>query len=261
MTATTALTAQDTKGVYGIHYVPSEFVKQQMDLCFDDIGVDVVKTGMLASASTIRKVAEALEAHGRPLSVVDPVMVSTSGSQLLPLAAVKVLCEHLLPLTTVLTPNIPEAQLLLKVSTEKDFSEPQSLDDLIDMAKQVQTLGSKWVLLKGGHLPLTKAHVVSKDTDEMAVIVDILYDGTRISLIESEYIETQSTHGTGCSLASAIACGLALSHDVPTAVKIACQYVEKGIRTAVLIGKGNGPINHFHTMPVLPLRSVLGLED
>ena len=206
-------------------------------------------------------------------------MVSTSGSQLLPLAAVKVLCEHLLPLTTVLTPNIPEAQLLLKVSTEKDFSEPQSLDDLIDMAKQVQTLGSKWVLLKGGHLPLTKAHVVSKDTDEMAVIVDILYDGTRISLIESEYIETQSTHGTGCSLAcaswassflsllhadsvvAAIACGLALSHDVPTAVKIACQYVEKGIRTAVLIGKGNGPINHFHTMPVLPLRSVLGLED
>ncbi|MCJ1389896.1 hypothetical protein MMC18_002753 [Xylographa bjoerkii] len=263
MTATTALTVQDTQGVYDIHYIPSSFVKQQIDVCVNDIGVDVVKTvpgsfsncpqGMLASATTIQTVAKSLESHGRPICVVDPVMVSTSGTQLLPQAAVRELREHLLPLTTILTPNVPEAKLLIENATGTCRADPQSLDDLIVLAKEVQNLGAEWVLLKGGHLPLAKDHTASpKNAADPATVVDILYDGTEAILIETAYLKSKSTHGTGCSLASAISCGLALGYDVPEAVQAACKYVEKGIRTAVPRGKGNGPINHFHTMPMLP---------
>ncbi|MCJ1289529.1 hypothetical protein MMC34_001062 [Xylographa carneopallida] len=253
MTATTALTVQDTQGVYDIHYVPSSFVKQQIDVCIQDIGVDVVKTGMLASASTIQIVAEALENHGRPLCVVDPVMVSTSGTQLLPQDAVRELREHLLPLATVLTPNVPEAKILVENATRSHRSDPRSLDDLIALVKEVQKLGAQWVLLKGGHLPLAVDHTASlRNPTDPAAVIDILYNGTAITLIETEYLNSTSTHGTGCSLASAIACGLALGYDVPEAVQSACKYVGKGIRTAAPRGRGNGPINHFHTMPALP---------
>jgi len=210
---------------------------------------------MLASASTIQAVAETLESHGRPVCVVDPVMVSTSGTQLLPEAAVRELREHLLPLATVLTPNVPEAKILVENATGTCLSEPQSLDDLIVLAKEVQKLGAHWVLLKGGHLPLAGDHNASrKPTADPATVIDILYDGTELILIETEYLKSKSTHGTGCSLASAIACGIALGYGVREAVQSACKYVEKGIRTAAPRGKGNGPINHFHTMPVLPYK-------
>ena len=198
-------------------------------------------------------------------------MVSTSGTQLLPHTAIRELCEHLLPLTTIFTPNVPEAKLLVEHATSSDRADPQSLDDLIALAKEVQRLGAKWVLLKGGHLPLAKDHTASpKATEDLATVVDILYDGIEITLIETAYLKSSSTHGTGCSLAcklrsranhplsladmdlAAVACGVALGYNVPEAVRIACKYVEKGIRTAVPRGKGNGPINHFHTMPVLP---------
>ncbi|MCJ1243226.1 hypothetical protein MMC30_000423 [Trapelia coarctata] len=208
---------------------------------------------MLASASTILIVAEALEAHGRPVTVIDPVMVSTSGTQLLPHKAITELREHLLPLATILTPNISEARLLFENSTGNTYPEPRSLDDLIDLAKKVQALGVEWVLLKGGHLPMTKDHhAAAKDSREPLVVVDVLYNGSELHLMETEYIPSTSTHGTGCSLASAIASGLALGNDMPRAVEVACRYIEKGIKTAIPRGKGNGPINHFHTMPTIP---------
>ena len=129
-------------------------------------------------------------------------MVSTSGTQLLPQAAVRELCEHLLPLATILTPNVPEAKILVENASGTYRSDPQSLDDLILLAKDVQQLGSQWVLLKGGHLPLAKDHTASlSDATDPTTVVDILYDGTEVTLIETEYLKSKSTHGTGCSLA------------------------------------------------------------
>jgi len=252
MTATTALTVQDTQGVYDIHEVPSSFVKRQIETCINDIGVDIVKIGMLASASTILAVADALKAHGQPITVIDPVMVSTSGTQLLPHVAVKELREHLLPLATILTPNIPEARLLVENDRGFEYPEPKTTDDLITLAKDVQQLGSKWVLLKGGHMPMIDGHLpIPAKTYEACIVINILCNETLFIPIESAYIQSTSTHGTGCSLASALASSLALGYEITEAVEIACRYVEQGIQTAIVRGKGNGPINHFHTMPAI----------
>ncbi len=200
MTATTALTAQNTQGVTAIHHVPAEFVVKQIDACITDIGVDVVKIGMLASAETVDAVADALRRHGRPITVVDPVMVSTSGAQLLPNEAVQNLRTHLLPITTILTPNIPEAKLLLQ-NANLEAPEIKTLDDIVNIAKTLQSLGPKYVLVKGGHLPLTKDGRISKQDADHHTVVDILYDGHEITLYETEYQHSKNTHGTGCSLA------------------------------------------------------------
>ncbi len=205
MTATTALTVQNTQGVSDIHYVPSDFVVKQIDACIDDIGVDVVKIGMLASAETVDAVAGTLRKHGNPLTVLDPVMVSTSGAQLLPDEAICNLRAHLLPLTTILTPNIPEAKLLLE-NAGIEASEIASVDDIVNMARLLQRLGPTFVLIKGGHLPLTKdGHVSRRDADRHTV-VDVLYSaegqhGERAILYETNYQRSENTHGTGCSLA------------------------------------------------------------
>ena len=200
MTATTALTAQSTQGVFGIHHVPSDFVVRQIDACIDDIGVDVVKIGMLASASTVDSVAEALRKRGEIITVVDPVMVATSGAQLLPNEAVHNLRTNLLPLTTILTPNIPEARLLLR---NAGIEPPgiRSLDDLVDIAKMVQSLGPRHVLVKGGHLPLTGDGRISKEEADRSTIVDVLHDGQEATVYETAYVRSKNTHGTGCSLA------------------------------------------------------------
>ena len=200
MTATTALTAQNTQGVNAIHYVPSDFVVKQINACISDIGVNVVKIGMLASAETVDAVADALRSHGKPLTVVDPVTISTSGSQLLPNEAVQNLLTNLLPLTTILTPNIAEAKLLLQTANLK-VPEIQTLDDIIDIARSIQTLGPQYVLVKGGHLPLTKdGRISSKDADHHTV-TDVLYDGHQTTLFSTNYQHSKNTHGTGCSLA------------------------------------------------------------
>ncbi len=200
MTATTALTAQNTQDVYGIHYVPSDFVIKQIDACINDIGVDVIKIGMLASASTVDAVADALKKHGNPTTVVDPVMVATSGAQLLPNEAVHNLRTNLLPLTTILTPNIPEARLLLQ-NAGLEAPETNSLDDIVNIAKDVQSLGPRYVLVKGGHLPLTKDGHISKEEADRHTIVDVLYDGREVTIYQTDYIPSKNTHGTGCSLA------------------------------------------------------------
>lgn len=200
MTATTALTAQNTQGVSAIHHVPSEFVVKQIDACISDIGVDVVKIGMLASAETVDAVAGALRRRGNFITVVDPVMVSTSGAQLLANEALFNLRTHLLPITTILTPNIPEAKMLLQ-NAKLEAPEIKTLDDVVNIAKVLQSLGPKYVLVKGGHLPLTRDSRISKQDADHRTVVDILYDGHQATMYETDYQHSKNTHGTGCSLA------------------------------------------------------------
>ncbi|KAG6024725.1 hypothetical protein E4U40_003122 [Claviceps sp. LM458 group G5] len=255
MTATTALTAQNTTGVRAVHVVPSSFVEEQIEACFEDVGVDVVKTGMLAAASTIETVAKQVVKHSVSSLVVDPVMVSTSGAQLLPHEAIHELSRHLLPLTTVLTPNIPEAKLILAENgaSPSVYDNPQSVADVENMGRQIQALGPKWVLVKGGHLPFRSDMTVAQVNDDKHVVVDVLVgpDG-QVLRVESPYQASSSTHGTGCSLASAISAGIAQGANIPSAVRSACRYIEAGIRTAPSLGRGNGPLNHFHSMQILP---------
>ncbi|KAI9052284.1 hypothetical protein LZ554_003639 [Drepanopeziza brunnea f. sp. 'monogermtubi'] len=251
MTATTALTAQNTLGVIDIHCTPPEFVKKLIDASVTDIGVDVVQTGMLASTETIRIVADSIREHHVMKAVIDPVMVSTSGHQLLPSEAVRELCEHLLPIATILTPNVPEALLLLSDSGSPT-TQPKNVEDLITIAKAVQALGPKYVLVKGGHLPFKKNGSVAKTDAEKELMIDILYGEDEVTKIEKPYQVSKNTHGTGCSLASAVASNLANRLSMVQAVKRACTYVEAGIKTSTDLGQGNGPINHFHSTYTLP---------
>ncbi|OAA41030.1 Phosphomethylpyrimidine kinase type-1 [Metarhizium rileyi] len=255
MTATTALTVQNTTGVKGIHVVPADFVEQQIEACLEDVGVDVVKTGMLAAADTIDMVARQITKHGVGSLVVDPVMVSTSGAQLLPQEAVRGLSNHLFPLTTVLTPNIPEAVLILGENGNPALAKRQicSVADIESVGRHIQALGPEWVLVKGGHLPFRSDMTVAETEDEKHVVVDILVGpGGKVFRVQSPYQATSSTHGTGCSLASSIAAGIAKGMDVPRAVRSACRYIEAGIRNAPELGRGNGPLNHFHSVQILP---------
>ncbi|OLN82720.1 ATP-dependent RNA helicase dbp2 [Colletotrichum chlorophyti] len=251
MTATTALTAQDTTGVHDIHHIPQEFIVKQIDACVGDIGVDVVKTGMLASPETIGVVVEAIKRHNIPKVVVDPVMIATSGAQLLPREAVAELLKGLLKVTTILTPNIPEAKLILEDAGHSSV-EVKTVKDLDHMAKSVQSLGPQWVLVKGGHAPFRTDLVVAKTEEEKAVVVDVLYGQGNIFHIQSPYQKSTNTHGTGCSLASAIASNLAKGLSAPDAVKSACRYIEAAIKTAPGYGRGHGPLNHFHSIQTLP---------
>ncbi|KHO01166.1 Phosphomethylpyrimidine kinase type-1 [Metarhizium album ARSEF 1941] len=255
MTATTALTAQNTTGVKGIHVIPAAFVQQQIEACIEDVGVDVVKTGMLAAAETIDMIARQVAKHRIMSLVVDPVMVSTSGAQLLPHEAIRGLCKHLLPLTTVLTPNIPEAMLILSENGDSALAEYQicSVSDVESIGRRIQALGPAWVLVKGGHLPLRADMKVAETEDEKQLVVDVLVGPEgEIFRVQSPYQPSTSTHGTGCSLASAIAAGLAKGTDVVSAVRSACRYVEAGISSAPKLGRGNGPLDHFHSIQILP---------
>ncbi|RDA86257.1 hypothetical protein CP532_5088 [Ophiocordyceps camponoti-leonardi (nom. inval.)] len=264
MTATTALTVQDTTGVHGIHVVPAEFVERQMDACLKDIGADVIVTGMLATADTIEAVSRQVTKHGVSNVVVDPVVVSTSGAQLLPHDAVRSLIKYMLPQATVLTPNIPEAELLLEEANkhvryedESDvpgqYNAVQSIKDFEALGRRLQALGPTWVLVKGGHVPLGANLKAASTAAERAVVMDALCgpDGYFLSL-QSPWQDSTSTHGTGCSLAAAIASGLAQGSDVPDAVRMACRYVEAAIRAAPGLGSGHGPLGHFHSTFHLP---------
>ena len=206
---------------------------------------------MLASKETIDTVADTLEDFDVPAVVVDPVMVATTGAQLLPQDAVATLRKRLLSMTTILTPNIPEARLLLRDAGMED-SEPQNLDEAKSLAKSVKSLGPKAVLLKGGHMPLTADYERADSKEGGQLVVDIFYDGQDFTTIEARFSLSQNTHGTGCSLASAIAANLAKGVHIRKAIQAACSYVEAGIRCAPNFGKGNGPLNHFHSLRYLP---------
>jgi thiaminase II len=178
-------------------------------------------------------------------------MVSTSGSQLLPQDAVETLIKELLPLTTVLTPNIPEALVLLKTAG-RPVPDPKSVTDLAGIAHLIGTLGPRYVLLKGGHLPLNDSGNVATSEADRKQVVNLLRGDNVAQILHSEYLNSKNTHGTGCSLASAIAANIAKGSTVAQAVNEGILYVKAGIETSQDLGKGNGPINHFHSTYMLP---------
>jgi hydroxymethylpyrimidine/phosphomethylpyrimidine kinase len=225
MSAVTAITAQNTLGVTAVHEIPPEVVAAQIDAVLTDIGADAVKTGMIANSEIIRVVAAKVREYGISMLVVDPVMVATSGDRLLHEEAVDALRTELLPLATVITPNLPEAEVLLG----RDIV---SLENMHEAARAIVGLGVKSVLVKGGHL--------SGDA------TDVFYDGDRFLELPARRIETTSTHGTGCTLASAIAALLAQGVTLEGAITGAKAYVTAAIEQAYPIGHGHGPVHHFH---------------
>lgn len=179
-------------------------------------------------------------------------MVSSSGSQLLPEAAIGALRTLLIPLATLVTPNIPEAKLLLN-DAGIEVRDPVDVRGMIELGNQLlHHLEPKAVLLKGGHLPLTQEGRIAQNGRDASVVVDVLLDGEKVTLIETNFLLSRNTHGTGCSLASAISARLALGQGLMRAVRGGVRYVETGIKTSAGLGKGNGPINHFHSVYSLP---------
>ncbi|KAF2673211.1 hypothetical protein BT63DRAFT_396951 [Microthyrium microscopicum] len=243
MTATTALTAQNTQGIFDVLNTPAAFVKKQIDLCLADIGSDVLKTGMLATAETVSVVADAIKRHSIPYSVIDPVMVATTGAKLLPEDAIEVLLKELLPVASLLTPNIPEAELLVKHSGLTLDQQTSTVHSLLELAKEVQNLGPKSVLLKGGHFPIR-----DEDTGDLMIYNILVSEDEAPLVLKYPHQNSKNTHGTGCSLASAIASNVARGLPIKTAIKNALSYVDAGIRTSQELGKGSGPINHFHSL-------------
>ena len=225
-TVLTALTAQNTRGVSAIYGLPPSFVKEQLDAVLSDIPIDVIKTGMLHTPAIISALAERLgELKIIIPMVVDPVMVAKGGAALLERDAVQVFIDQLLPLTYLLTPNIPEAERLLGRSIKNESEMEQAAMDL-------HAMGAANVLVKGGHL-----------TDRFST--DILFDGRRCHRFTTDRVFTNNTHGTGCSYASAIAALLAQGEPLPQAVERSKTFIFSAIRHAQALGKGHGPINHF----------------
>jgi hydroxymethylpyrimidine/phosphomethylpyrimidine kinase len=229
-TAITAITVQDTQEVHAIHEVPPEIVRRQMEVVLDDIGADAIKTGMLHREAVLTTVADVLAAHrnGRPV-VVDPVMVAKGGAPLLDPDTIALLRQRLLPLATVLTPNLPEAALLADMEITDEAS-------VREAGRRLLASGPRAVLMKGGHDQGLQVRdlLMQRDADDR--------------LFVSPRIDTRHTHGTGCTLASAIATRLAQGADIESAVSDARDYVLTAIRTAPGFGKGHGPLNHAHTV-------------
>jgi hydroxymethylpyrimidine/phosphomethylpyrimidine kinase len=224
MSAVTALTAQNTVGVTGVHTSPPDFVLAQIDAVATDIGVDAAKTGMLASTEIVEAVADGIKAHGIEPLVVDPVFVSKSRDRLLEADAVAALKSRLLPLATIVTPNLFEAEGLL------GWSEISTRAEMADAARALGDLGPRAVLVKGGHLPGDRA-------------IDVLFDGHQITEIDGVRFDSEDTHGTGCTLSAAIAARLAHGDDLLTAVHAGKEFVSGAIERALRIGKGYGPVN------------------
>jgi len=218
----TALTAQNTVGVQGIHEIPARFVEKQIDSVLSDIGADAIKTGMLMNGEIVEVVSKKIRKYGVKKVVVDPVMVAKSGDLLLRKDAQDILAKMLIPLATVVTPNLLEASVLagLKVN---------SLEEMKKAARRIYELGTRYVVVKGGHLK--------------GMAIDLLYDGKKFMEMEGPRIETKNTHGTGCIFASAIATLLARGDTVPEAVRRAKTFTTMAIQSGLNLGKGYGPAN------------------
>ena len=237
MTAVTALTAQNTLGVQSIHCVPAAFLKTQLQSVLDDIGVDAVKIGMLHSPEVVEVVAWAIDQYGLKQVVLDPVMVATSGDRLIAEETVTVLVRELFPRVQLITPNLDEANLLLK----------QTLNDVQALHPAAQALvdmGAQAVLLKGGHLP----------GDRLCDVLQL--QGREALHYESARIHSRNVHGTGCSLSSAIATQLALGHDLASAVVTARAFIRQAIAQGAPVhtGHGHGPLNHGFAPVVMQLK-------
>ena len=224
-----ALTAQNTRGVSGIHDVPPTFVAAQMDAVFSDLKVDAVKVGMLSQPKIIETVAASLARHKQERVVLDPVMIAASGDRLLAAEAVEVLRRVLIPRALVITPNLPEAAALLDEPIARNESEMR------DQAHKLLALGCRSVLIKGGHASGPES-------------IDLLVDATSEARLVADRLPTKHTHGTGCTLSSAIAAGLAKGLDLAAAVSEAKTFVTAAIAAAerLTVGSGTGPVHHFH---------------
>jgi hydroxymethylpyrimidine/phosphomethylpyrimidine kinase len=225
----TALTAQNTRGVTAIHDVPSEFIAAQIDAVFSDLNIGAVKIGMLSQPATIEAVAAGLDRHKARHVVLDPVMIAASGDRLLAPEAIAVLRRVLIPRALVITPNLPEAAALLDAPLA--ITEPE----MREQAEKLLRLGAQAVLIKGGHA-------------EGAESVDFLVQPTTVARLAADRVATSNTHGTGCTLSSAIAAGLAKGLDLSEAVREAKAYVTAAIAASdrLKIGHGHGPVHHFH---------------
>lgn len=226
MSALTAITAQNTLGVHGVYPLPVEAVEKQIIAIGEDMGTDAVKTGMLFSGEIIRSVAEQVKKYGWNKLVVDPVMVAKGGSPLLQQEAIQSLREHLLPLAMVVTPNIPEAELLTGIGID-------SLEKRKQAARCLFEMGARHVVMKGGH------------ADDEEVVTDLLFDGEEFISFESKRVSTRHTHGTGCTFAAAITAELAKGRSVAEAVMTAKQFISAAIEDELGIGLGHGPTNHW----------------
>jgi hydroxymethylpyrimidine/phosphomethylpyrimidine kinase len=225
----TALTAQNTLGVHGVHAVPPDFVRAQLDAVAEDLPPAAIKTGMLANAAIIAAVAAGIRAHHLTPYVLDPVMVATSGDALLDAAAGGALRERLLPLSTLVTPNLDEAAALTGRRGRDE-------DAMRRMAEDLVAAGAGAALVKGGHMPGDR-------------LVDVLFDGREHRSWSAARIVTRHTHGTGCTLSAAVAALLARGTDLPAAVAAALAYVRRAIALAPGLGGGHGPLNHFAAAP------------
>ncbi len=226
MSVITAITAQNTMGVFGIENISPEMIKSQIKVIFEDIKVDAIKIGMVSEIVSIEAISEALkQIKNLPPVVLDPVMVSTSGYKLLSDNAKEILIRELFPLSTLITPNLPEVEEILGIKIN-------NLDDMKDAALKLKDLGANYVLIKGGHLQ-----------DDAT---DVLYDGEKFIYLKEEKIHTENTHGTGCTLSSAIAANLAKGMNIEKAVVEAKKYITGAIRYGFKLGKGVGPTNHFY---------------
>ena len=225
----TALTAQNTTGVSGIHQVPAQFVTAEIDAVFSDLAVGAVKIGMVADLAVIDAIAAGLKRWSPKHIVLDPVMVATSGDRLLAAEAVDALRKKLVPLASVITPNLPEAAALL--------DEPVAESDAAvkDQGQRLLALGCRAVLIKGGH-------------GQGAESTDYWFDGDRAITLAAPRVATKNTHGTGCSLSSAIAAGLAKGEGMETAIRHAKAWISAAIAAAdrFSVGRGHGPVHHFH---------------
>lgn len=220
----TAVTAQNTLEVSAIAEVPEEVVIAQIDGVFEDIGAAAVKTGMLSGKSIIQNVADRLEAWGPRWLVIDPVMASKGGAPLLQRDAMGALKRDLLPLASIITPNIPEAEILSGIKIV-------SVEDARNAAVKIHALGPRWVIVKGGHLD--------------GPAVDLVFDGETFTPIEGERIQTENTHGTGCTYSAAITAFLAHGLEPMDAIRLAKRYIEAALRDSWSIGEGHSPVNHF----------------
>ena len=234
MSAITALTAQNTTGVRAIFEATPEFLRQQIDAVFEDIFPDAVKIGMVASSELIRVIADRLKYYKARNIVVDPVMVATSGSSLIKTDAVQTMMDELLPIAVLVTPNIPEVQILSGMTVESPREMQQA-------AKEIGDRYGCAVLLKGGH----SIHDAN----------DLLYAGGEYTWFEGKRIDNPNTHGTGCTLSSAIAANLAKGFDIPQSIKRAKDYISGALAAMLDLGHGSGPMNH-----AFDIRSDFALE-
>lgn len=231
MAVITALTAQNTRGVSAVHVPPATFLAQQIDAIFADITVAAVKIGMLATGEIAGTVADRLAAHGAKPIVLDPVLVATSGDSLGDPDVVGALRRHLMPLARIITPNLPEAARLAERPV------PSDVEGMKELARRLVGAGAAAVLVKGGHLDSGPAR-------------DVLLDGADLHIFEQRRVATRNTHGTGCTLSSAIAAYLAAGKNLPDAVEAAKLYLTHALEQsfALRVGGGHGPVHHFHAL-------------